>query len=165
MEASIVRINEKKIIGMSSNLILGQQTGGKVSKVSMLHFRFERRIGEIKHRIHPEWIYGIFIDPPNYDPITDTFKWIAGVEVHSSDDVPPGMETFTIPGGSYAAVSYAGESQNTDSVYDFLYSWILNSDYEIAAAFGIEKHAFTEADRSGKVQMELLLPVRERHCE
>ncbi|WP_248565427.1 GyrI-like domain-containing protein [Paenibacillus sp. L3-i20] len=52
----------------------------------------------------PRLQYGVFIDPPNYNPDTDTFTWIAGVEV-TADAVPPeGMISYKLPQATYAVL-------------------------------------------------------------
>ena len=41
--------------------------------------------------------YGIFIDPPNYNPNTDLFTWIAGVEVDDISSPTKEMKSYEFP--------------------------------------------------------------------
>lgn len=95
------------------------------------------RIGEVQNRIDETTSYGIFVDPPNFNPEKDEFTWIAGVEVTDVQEIPTDMTSVTIPAHQYAVVAF---DPNTDEInpYQFLYQWFTSEGYEEADLIGFE---------------------------
>ncbi|GAO43203.1 GyrI-like domain-containing protein [Flavihumibacter petaseus] len=85
----------------------------------------------IPHRVNEELIslqdYGTMkMDPP--DPQAVFTKW-AAVEVSAVDNVPEGMEVFTVPAGWYAVFLHRGSNQDT-SIFQYIFSaWLPASEY------------------------------------
>lgn len=47
------------------------------------------------------------------------------------EQVPENMETFTLPGGLYAAFDYKGLNTD-DSIFQYIFgTWLPNSDYDL----------------------------------
>lgn len=159
-----IRIEKKdsfKVIGMTLSVILSEEREKKL--ITALHDNFSERIHEIKNRIEPLKEYGIFIDPPNYNPISDPFTWIAGVEVEDISDPPKEMKSFEFPKQLYAITTYEGPKGEAGSIYDALYTWINQSDYEIAADYGLEIYS-SVSDKLGPndIHMDLYFPIKEK---
>lgn len=66
----------------------------------------------------------------NFHPSNPFEKW-AAVEVSSFNEVPEGLETYSLPSGLYAVFNYKG--LNTDhSIFEYIYkTWIPNSAYSL----------------------------------
>lgn len=57
-------------------------------------------------------------------------KW-AAIEVTDHDNIPVGMEPFTIPEGLYAVFHYKGASTDT-SIFQYIFStWLPSSPYRL----------------------------------
>lgn len=157
METKIKQEDSFKVVGMSLETILKDERENH--DIPRLHQNFEKRISEIKNR-KSDTPVGIFIDPPNYNPQTDPFKWIAGVEVSRVEDIPSGMESITIPANTYVYTTYKGKIEQGFRAYDYLYGWLDKSDYELADRYGVER--YIEMHDDGTEVMNLMFPVKKR---
>ena len=105
--------------------------------------------------------YGIFIDPPNYNPNTDPFTWIAGVEVDDISSPPKEMKGYEFPEHFYAVTTYHGPKGGAGHIYDALYNWINQSNYELAANYGLEIYSNASDDiEPNNIKMELCFPIK-----
>lgn len=159
METRIIQKESFKVVGISLETLLKDEREQR--NIPKLHQEFQKRITEIKHRVNADHL-GIFVDPPNYDYRTDKFKWIAGVEVSSFNDIPEGMESITIPANTYACTTYRGTRDQAYLTYDFLYQWVEESEYELADTYGIEQYPKEEDHEETVHIMELMLPIKEK---
>ncbi|MGG3280032.1 GyrI-like domain-containing protein [Paenibacillus solani] len=156
MEARIIEKQAFHVVGMTLETLLKDEREQR--NIPKLFQTFEDRIEEVKNRSSDHSI-GIFIDPPNYNHETDKFRWIAGVEVLNSNDIPDGMELFTFSANTYASTTYKGTKDATYRAYDFLYKWVNESEgYELADTYGIEQ--YLGSDEPGTQYMDLMFPVR-----
>ncbi|HET7579280.1 MAG TPA: GyrI-like domain-containing protein [Bacillales bacterium] len=134
-----VKIKERPafhIVGLSCDIVL--KDARQTDTIPKLHEAFSKRVDEIRNRINPNLSYGLFIDPLNYNPDTDPFTWVAGVEVSDLEEIPEGMvgQTFNAP--HFAVFSYKGKDKSSKP-YDMLYKWVDQSaDYQLADRFGME---------------------------
>lgn len=116
-----VRIENKdalKIIGIPLSVLLIEEREKKL--ITALHDIFDERVHEVKNRMNPLKGYGIFIDPPNYNPNTDLFTWIAGVEVDDISGPPKEMKSYEFPEHFYAVTTYHGPKGEAGHIYDAL---------------------------------------------
>jgi predicted transcriptional regulator YdeE len=155
METRIVEKDSFKVIGMSLETLL--QDEREQRNIPKLFDAFAKRMTEVGNRNNDRSI-GIFIDPPNYNPKTDKFKWIAGVEVSDDKDVPEGMEFYSFPKHTYACTTYRGSMDVAHQAYNYLYQWVKESEYTLADSFGIEY--VLESNGDGSVVMDLMFPVK-----
>ena len=81
-------------------------------------------------------IYSVNIYPENYSPATFSFdhiftKW-AAVKVSSEENVPEGMELFTLPEGKYAVFQHKGPIPKFIENIMFIFNeWLPNSGFEL----------------------------------
>lgn len=159
-----IRIEKKaafKVIGMTLSIILSEERRKKL--ITGLHDKFNDRVHEIKNQITPMRYYGIFIDPPNYNPDTDPFTWIAGVEVDDISNPPKEMKGFEFPEHLYAVTSYHGPKGEAGNLYDTFYHWVSQSDYELAADYGLEIYSDSSDDlEPNHIKMELWFPIKSK---
>lgn len=68
--------------------------------------------------------YGVcYMLPEDTNP--GTFRYIAGVETKSLDDIPQGMKGITIPAGKYAVFTHKGKLDTLHQTYaDIHQKWI-----------------------------------------
>jgi len=153
MEAKIIENSGFTIVGMKceTTMIDKDETIPKI--VDEFHMK---RMGEVEDRINAPTAYGVFIDPPNWDPETEPFTWITAVEVESGDKVPEGMISKTIPAHTYAAVYYDPKTMTMNPYID-LHRWINEQGYTQIEGFGFEVHTSYEGDNT---PYTLHLPVQ-----
>lgn len=129
MQPRIKTIPEKKLIGKRVTMNFME------NKTFELWKSFMPRRKEIKNNVNADLISMRVYDSSycfkKFDPVAHFYKW-ASIEVSGFEEMPPEMETFTIPGGLYAVFDYKG--LNTDThIYDYIYGvWInTNLEYEL----------------------------------
>lgn len=87
---------------------------------------FEPRIGEIENIVNEHTSYGI---SANQDMETGEFDYIAGFEVSSAENLPPGMVHFEVPGEKYAV--FATTLSRVGETFDYAYqTWLPKSNYQ-----------------------------------
>lgn len=138
MEITIVKREPVRIIGMKIETLLQDTREQRI--IPTLQQSFNKRVNEVVGSIGFPTTYGIFIDPPNYNPDTDLFTWIAGIEVSHETEPPIDMISYVIPKGTYAVLEYHGDIDNAGSAYGELFEWINDSAYEQAGSFGFEMY-------------------------
>ncbi len=130
----IVKKSGFKLVGMSCSTTMADRH----EKIPELVEEFyQHHIHRIKNRINEPVSYGMFVDPPNWDPDTEEFTWIAGVEVSDFDNIPEEMISKAIPARKYAVLRYDPASDAYDP-YQYLYEWMKNEGYEQIDDFGFE---------------------------
>lgn len=127
MTPKIVNLNEKKLIGKRLIMSFADYKVGELWK------SFMPRRKEINNNLSSDLISMTVYNPTHFlslKPIKEFEKW-AAIEVSDFDNVPSGMETFTLAGGLYAVFDYKGLNTD-DSVFRYIYGeWIPNSDYDL----------------------------------
>jgi AraC family transcriptional regulator len=89
MEVDIIKKEKMQIVGMKVETLLKDTKEQMI--IPKLQQQFNQRVHEIKGAKQLPVTYGIFIDPPNYNPNTDLFTWVAGVEVSDKFELPENM--------------------------------------------------------------------------
>lgn len=90
---------------------------------------------EIKNKVNSNLIslrvYDESYSFKNFNPEANFEKW-ATMEVSGFYDLPPEMETYTIPSGLYAVFNYKGLNTDT-SIYEYIYGeWLqTNLQYDL----------------------------------
>ena len=125
MQPIIKQIKEKKLIGLSEKMSMID------NKTFKLFRTFMPRKKEIMNalnsdvldlRTYPE---GYFL---NFNPSAYFTKW-ALVEVPDFENIPEGMEMFTLTGGEYAVFSHKGLSTD-NSIFQYIFTnWLPNSNF------------------------------------
>lgn len=131
----IVELDEIKLAGRSCSTTMEQKDVKIPNMVEAFHVG---DIQNISNRINAPSSYGMYIDPPNWDPDKDEFTWVAAVEVSSLEELPLGLEGKVIPAGRYASLRYNPVEHKELEPYSYLYRWIKESGYEQVGDFGFE---------------------------
>jgi len=64
----------------------------------------------------------------NFDPSKEFQKW-ALIEVRNFNEIPPGLEKFTLPSGMYAVFQHKGSSNDKRTFEYILNQWLPQSEY------------------------------------
>ncbi|GGO08429.1 GyrI-like domain-containing protein [Saccharibacillus kuerlensis] len=139
MNTEVIKRPETKIAGFKVETLLKDTK--KQHTIPKLQQRFNETVEEVPGAINLPITYGVFIDPPDYNPDTDLFTWIAGVESDLETEVEEEMVTHVIPAGTYAVIHYEGDIDNAGSAYDQLYHWIEESEYKQKGSYGFELYS------------------------
>lgn len=128
MTPQIVDLEAKTLIGQKLTMSLTKNLTGK------LWAGFMPRRKEIRHAVNSDLIslqvYDGVLQLDPFDPSKVFTKW-AAVEVNQVDEVPEGMEQFTIPAGRYAVFHYKGSSTDP-SIFGYIFgTWLPASGYQL----------------------------------
>jgi AraC family transcriptional regulator len=156
METRIIHKESIYVVGISLQTLLKDER----EKRNIPKLRVRRTNYWIKNRVDENSI-GIFIDPPDYDYRTDTFKWLAGVEVSNINIILDGMESIAIPSNTYACSTYRGHIDQAHKAYDYLYKWVKESQYELADTYGIEQYR-ERNEKTVEGIMDLYFPIKKK---
>lgn len=161
VNVEIVNRDKTSIVGLTVDVLLKDTKEQLI--IPKLQQSFNEMVNEIEGAVALPVTYGVFIDPPNYNPHSDLFTWIAGVEVEEGVKPQEGMICYEIPSGTYAVLTYTGNIDNAGSAYDQLYTWISSSEYELAGTHGFEmymkNHSVPERQET---EMKLHFPVNKK---
>ncbi|MDH4275666.1 MAG: AraC family transcriptional regulator [Gammaproteobacteria bacterium] len=95
-------------------------------------------------------------------------RYFAGLSVdHTAVDRGRGSPVgyYSLPGGTYAVLRYAGKIADIDRAYQYLYrEWLLNSDYQPADTPVYERLQTLGPDEAGGIKTEICLPVKKIQC-
>ena len=124
----IETLAEKKLIGKSMTMSLTSNKTGELWR------SFMQRRNEIKNVVGSD-LYSLQVYDQkyfaNFRPGTEFTKW-AAVEVSHIQDVPEGMEPFTLPGGAYAVFTYKGPASGGAQVFQYIFTtWFPSSGYTL----------------------------------
>jgi AraC family transcriptional regulator len=127
MTPRIELLLEKKLVGNRLPMSLAD------NKTAELWRTFMPRRNEISDNLTRDLISMQIYQPShfsNFKPINTFEKW-AAVEVSDFNNVPAGMETFTLPGGLYAVFDYKGSS-NDPTIFQYIFgTWLPISNYAL----------------------------------
>lgn len=124
---TIQTLNEKKLVGKRMTMSFVDNGTGEL----WIQFMLLRKL--IKNNLTNELISLQIYKPKHFaefDPANEFEKW-AAAEVSDYDNVPQGMETFTLVSGLYATFIYKGSSANT-GIFQYIFrTWLPNSPYTL----------------------------------
>lgn len=158
MRPRIETLSEKKLVGKRITMSLADNTTGELWKSFMM------RREEIPNSLTTEMISMQVYKPSHFTdfkPTNEFEKW-ATVEVADFDNVPNGMETFTLTGGLYAVFDHRGPS-NDNSIFQFIFgTWLPNSTYHLddRPHFEILGEKYKNNDPTS--EEEIWVPIRPR---
>lgn len=123
MHPKIITLKEKKVIGMSSEMLIHQH-----QKIVELWKRFMPRKHEIKNVLNQELI--ALQNYTHFGNFDKPYQIWAVIEVSEISSVPNDMESYIIPEGVYAVFPHKG--MNASETYQKIMSeWLPNSGYAI----------------------------------
>ncbi|MFK7771582.1 MAG: GyrI-like domain-containing protein [Saprospiraceae bacterium] len=155
MEPQIKTIEEKFLIGMSKEMSIIE------NHTFQLFSSFMPRKKEIQN-LKSQDIYDLIIYPKGYfltfDP-TAYFKKHALVEIENFDNVPDGLESFTLPKGKYAVFISKGHVPNQE-IFQYIYStWLPNSDFQLDDRPHFDILSAKIQQKAPDAQQEIWIPV------
>lgn len=96
----------------------------------------------------------------NFNPATEFEKW-AAVAVSDFDDVPDGLEAFTIPKGKYAVFHYKGTPENGAEAFKYIFQqWLPQSGYLLDNRPHFELLGEKYKNNSPESEEEIWIPIR-----
>jgi len=140
MEAKIIEKPSFTVVGMKCDTTMIEKDTIIPKLVDEFHLE---RMREVQDRINAPTAYGLFVDPPNWDPEVEPFTWITAVEVSDDARIPEGMIRKTVPAHTYATVYYDPNYMNMNPYID-LHRWINEQGYKQIEGFGFETHTSYE---------------------
>ncbi len=119
-------LSEKKLVGKRLSMSFSN------NRTPELWRSFISRRKEIRNTVGTDLFslqhYATINSFENFNPEAVFEKW-ASVEVTDFNNVPEGMETFTLTEGLYAVFEYKG---NSPEIFQYIFqTWLPNSDYEL----------------------------------
>ena len=127
MNPRITTIEDRRLVGMSAELSLANY------QIGALWQEFMPRRMAIKSTVSTD-LFSVAIYDPHYfiqfNPVNRFTRW-AAMEVAELEQLPDGMEGFTLKGGMYAVFDYKG--LNTDFyIFQYIYgTWLPASEFEL----------------------------------
>lgn len=128
-EPQILTIPQRKLVGMKIRTSLSE------NKTFGLWSKFKPRIKEIKYKKNSDFysiqIFEEDLEFSRFTPQTFFEKW-AAVEVKSFEDIPNGLEIFTIPAGKYALFLHKGLPGSFPETSRYIFGeWFPSSGFEL----------------------------------
>lgn len=158
MEPRIETLQDKKLVGTRLSISLANNKTGDIWK------NFIPRLREITNNLSSDLI-SMAIYKPNYfsdfKPTNEFEKW-AAIEVADFDNLPNGLETFTLKGGLYAVFDYKGPCTDM-SIFQYIFgTWMPKSDYILDERphFEILGDKYKNADPNS--EEEIWIPIKKK---
>ena len=156
LEPIVTTISQKKLVGIKMTMSLAHNKTGELWR------NFISRRKEITNSLTTDLI-SLQVYPPmyftNFSPTCEFEKW-AAVEVKGFNNIPDGMEIFSLQGGLYAVFHYKGSSTD-NSIFQYIFgTWILNSNYLLddRPHFEVLGDKYKNADTNS--EEEIWIPIR-----
>lgn len=152
MEPKFKNLESFKVVGMR---YFGEN---KNNEIPELWDEFIRRSNEVKNRRNNFTSYGICQALPEMTE-SDSFYYIAGVEVDEMKDIPTGMISIVVPAARYVVFTHRGPTSSLDKTYEYIYgTWFPKSKYKPLGTIDFEMYneKFTNKEDSS---MYIYIPV------
>ncbi len=158
MEPRIEVIESKKLIGMHITMSLSD------NKTAQLWQKFMPGRGEVVGRLNSKYIsmqvYNDDVDAKLFSPETMFDKW-AAVEVENSNNIPEGMELYTISGGKYAVFVHKGPAGTFPETMQYIFGkWLPGSKYKLDNREHFEILAENYRPDDPEAEEEVWIPIR-----
>jgi AraC family transcriptional regulator len=155
----IEMLSEKKLVGSK---IMTSFSNNKTFELWRNFMPKRATIGNaIGSDLYSMQIYGQrFFDA--VDPNAEFQKW-ATVEVADFNQIPDGMEAFTLHGGLYAVFQYKGNPVEADDTFRYIFgTWIPASDYRVddRPHFEILGEKYKNGDPDS--EEEIWIPIKQK---
>ena len=149
---------EPKIVDRPAFTVVGVKYHGKNenNEIPQMWQAFGPWAAKIQHIVNPSICYGI---SANMDQSTGEFDYIAGVEVDSVADIPEGMVTWDLPGGTYAVVTCT--LPTIGETFQYIYhTWLPQSGYQCTGTpdYELYDEKFDPQDPSST--FDLYIPIK-----
>lgn len=157
MQPRIETIRARKLVGIRQEMSLAENL------TAQLWRSFMPRRHEVKNLSTNEYIsMQVYskTDGQPFSPTTVFEKW-AVVEVSTRNDVPVGMESYSLPGGQYAVFIHNGPASAAPKTMRHIFGkWLPNSKYELddREHFEVLPEGYDSLDQHARE--EVWIPVR-----
>lgn len=158
MKFRIETLPPKHLVGMRTRISLVD------NRTRELFQAFMPRRGEIKNTVGADLfcvqVYDESYSFTNFDPSAEFDKW-AAVDVRNYDEVPEGMETLTLSGGTYVVFDHKGGPAAAPRSFGFIFgSWLPSSEYELDQRPHFEMIGKKYGDGGPDSEEEIWIPVK-----
>lgn len=157
MEPRIEEVEAKRLIGMSAEMTLSDDHTADLWRKFML-----RRL-EVGNRQNGEFISMQIYDSSQgqaFTPDTRFVKW-AAVEVTDHENVPEGMEPYTLRGGTYAVFVHKGPASTFAETLQYIFGvWLPNSGYTLDDREHFEVLGEHYLPNDPEAEEEVFIPIR-----
>lgn len=158
-EPRIEILSEKKLAGKRMNMSFAANTTGELWR----SFMPQRK--EIRNATSAD-LFSMQIYPPgffeNFNPGASFEKW-AAMEISDFENVPEGMETFTLPGGLYAVFFYKGAASAGESMFRYILgTWLPASDYVLDTRPHFEILGANYKNDDPESEEDIWIPIRSK---
>ena len=128
-EPQIVNLSPKKLLGKKLRTSLVE------NRSVALWQSFMPLQKNITNKVSPAFysmqVYDEDFSLNNFTPATPFDKW-AAVEVSDFDDIPAGLEAFSLPGGWYAVFIHKGDVTSFPATMQYIYStWLPGLGFQL----------------------------------
>jgi AraC family transcriptional regulator len=158
-EPRIEMLPEKKLIGKRMTMSFAD------NKTLQLWSSFMPRRKEIQNSVGADLFSMQIYSPSFYNPFNEyaLFEKWAAMEVSDFNNIPVGMESFTLPGGLYAIFLYRGDAREASPFFQYiLYTWLPGSAYVLddRPHFEILGEKYKRDDPSS--EEEIWIPIKNK---
>jgi AraC family transcriptional regulator len=155
MKPRIEKLSEKKLVGTRLQMSFAANRTGELWQ------SFMPRLKEIKTRTGSDkFSLQIYDQPLNLSDAAQRFEKWAAVEVAEFDNVPEGLETFTLRGGLYAVFDYKGLSTDNRIFLYIFTEWLPASGYALDARPHFEVLGENYRNGDPESEEEIWIPVK-----
>ncbi len=111
-------------------------------------------------------LYSLQLYPPGFfaqfDPGAEFIKW-AAVEVPDFNEMPPGMESFSLSPGMYAVFLYKGAASEAGEMFHYIFNtWLPSSGYLLDERPHFEILGEKFHRNSAESEEEIWIPVKNK---
>jgi AraC family transcriptional regulator len=158
MTPAVKTLSEKKLIGMRMNMSLAENKTPELWRSFML--RRKEITNTVSSDLYSMQVYDASFDFITFNPHILFEKW-AAMEVLNFDNVPKGMDTFTLPGALYAVFLHKGSSRDI-SIFQYIFgTWLPNhSEYMLDNRPHFELLGEKYKNDSPDSEEEIWIPVK-----
>ncbi len=157
MEYRIETIESKNLIGMHLRMSLSN------NKTPDLWQKFMPERKDVKNRVNSDYIsMQVYAENQKdlFAPATQFEKW-AVVEVSTNEEIPDGMEFYSLKGGKYAVFIHNGPASTFSKTMQYILGvWLPESEYELdnREFFEVLSEDYTPTD--SEAREEVWIPIK-----
>lgn len=157
IKPQIKHLEKTRLIGLHLNMSLNNNQTAELWK------KFMPRKKEIQNTISEDLIsMGVYDNGINLGDMNQYFEKWATKKVLNFDNIPNGMDTFTIEEGLYAVFNYKGLSTDS-SIFIYIFNtWLPNSNYLLDNRPQFEVLGLNYKNGDPSSEEEIWIPIKEK---
>jgi len=158
LQPRIQTIAPKKLIGNQVTMSFTDNKTRELWQAFMPHRN--KIINKLNADLICMQIYDGNLNFNNFTPNTTFQKW-AVIEVADITNIPPGMQSFTLPGGTYAVFDYKGAASAFAPTFRYIfYEWLPQSGYELDSRPHFEILGAKYKNENPESEEEIWVPLK-----